>query len=120
HSFTSIFSKANADNTPSNINAIYDVPVDGYTTQDIADINATAAAAAPDGKGDQSDYWNKYCNNDESQGFQNGNVYNIDATQHTDPETGTPEYDTQDPCKLIQTEVCAMGAKYDADNCAPD
>ncbi len=100
--FSSITSSANADNSTVAKDP-FTIPQYGYTQADINNI------------GDAENYWDKYCVDDPSSGYQKDNSYNISAAGavNADPETGTPLNKQTNPCMLIKATVGDAGGKYD-------
>lgn len=75
----------------------------GYTQ---SDLNAI---------GDPETYWNNNCNNNPSDGYQNGDIYNNAAsnTVSGDPN-GSFINQTTDPCELIMATVGSDGATFNS------
>lgn len=75
----------------------------GYTQ---SDLNAI---------GDPETYWNNNCNNNPSDGYQNGNTYNTEAsnTISGDPN-GSFINQTTNPCELIMATVGSDGATFNS------
>lgn len=81
----------------------FDVTQYGYTKSDLDKI------------GDPEAYWDKYCTDDASQGYQVGNSWNsaAAAAKNTDQNTGMSTNDTVNPCMLIKATVGSAGGYYD-------
>ncbi len=75
----------------------------GYTQ---SDLNAI---------GDPETYWNNNCNNNPSDGYQNGNTYNNEASNTvTGDPNGSFINQTTDPCELIMATVGSDGATFNS------
>lgn len=80
----------------------------------------------PDGSisSDPETYWQQNCNNNASDGYQNGNTYNEEgvstANDFNNNPSGMPINNTTNQCLLIKATLGAAGGVFDTSNLTPN
>jgi len=81
----------------------FDITQYGYTQADL------------DAIGDPGAYWDAHCVDDPSQGYQQGNTWNVDASQAKNiDQNGMPSNSAPNPCLLIKSTVGSAGGAFDS------